>query len=237
MNNLTTLILVAILLAALAHLKIYLLQNSINNVITVISDRFKVIDAKVGQIEALNVQPDQLPEALAPVTNVSSGPITGPAGLPMNRNVEVPNRPYAMVLQTFYGLSKEARARVFDDVAKQIHGPLFESVYKACMSEGRSFQVASDLQEALVGIPDDAFEAIKASVMNHSERPKADVTKPVDVADVANLTEPTLESIKVPEVSEPPAPPPPTPEVKPKPKKITRRKGKDDNSEAGTLVA
>ena len=159
MNNLTSVFILMSVLAVMAHIKLYFLQSSINNVITIISDRFKVIDAKVGQIEALNVKPDQIEGA--------------PSDAIKRQHTD---RHYAMVLQTFYGLTPESRSAVFSKTAGSLHGEAFEAVWKACLgpidrsdTSGISrYQIAADFQNALVNMNDSEFDTITQAIMVES---------------------------------------------------------------------
>jgi hypothetical protein len=159
----STVIVLGLVLVFLAHLKITLMQNAVNNVLATISDRFKVIDAKVGRIEALKVVPDQV-EPERPQTAVTANS----------------TRPFPMLLQTFYGLNAASKENVFRTCSSKIHGLAFEALWKACMNGGRNTQMASDLQQGMTQMNDEEFDVFKTAVFAESRRPFAETHRPTE---------------------------------------------------------
>lgn len=155
-----TVFVLAFLLAVLAHVKIVMLQSSMTNVVTVIGDRFKVVDSKVARMEAYNNKPDLLikPDNIVPNTTMAE-----PAKADPERISET-----ATVLQTFYGLNDTGRKQVFETVHTILHGQAFEVMYKACMDATRPAQRASDVQAVLSVLDSNEFASVRRAILNAS---------------------------------------------------------------------
>ena len=169
-----TVFILGFLLALLAHVKIMMLQSSLASVMSVIGDRFKVVDAKVARMEAYQVRPDAPSIGQRPIEAEKQA---GPADIKADiKQDHAKLADIAVVLQTFYGLNETGRHQVFDAVHAEVHGHAFEVLYKACKDSARPAQRASDLQSVLTMLDAKEFGAVKQAILNasvdHHAKPK-----------------------------------------------------------------
>lgn len=187
---LAVIVALTLILAVLAHIKLYFIQQGSLSMFQVIGRRFRDIEAAAVALEpAAPVVPDGPAAAVKPASAAagSSAADAAEAG------------PSGPALIAFYGLTAQQRATLFQAVASQLSGEAFHQLWVACYSEDALKRAFAIQQVVRHGATDAIIAAINiaapepvAAVM---ARPVAQPAAAVEAAPVAAVAEPEAATV------------------------------------------